>query len=52
MISPMTRAKAAFFLVLLFAAFALSACDHCGDPIRAQNGDTMMACKGDGPSAR
>jgi hypothetical protein len=42
--------RAAFPLVLIaFAAFTLSACDHCGDPIRAQFGGTPMACKGDTP---
>jgi hypothetical protein len=45
----MTRVKAASLIVLLFAAFALSACDHCGDPIRAQFGGTPMTCKGDTP---
>jgi hypothetical protein len=44
------RTLAALGLILI--AFALSACDTCGDPVRAQNGDTMTACKGDGPGIR
>ncbi|HVT55957.1 MAG TPA: hypothetical protein VHD34_07900, partial [Xanthobacteraceae bacterium] len=43
------RAKAVSVLALLFAAFTLSACDHCGDWARAQFGGTPMACKGDTP---
>jgi hypothetical protein len=30
---------------VLLAALSLAACDKCGDPIRASNGDTTIACK-------
>jgi hypothetical protein len=48
----MSRAKVFSLVVLAAAAFALSACDRCGDPITSQNGDRILACKGDGPSVR
>ncbi len=48
----MSPAKIFPFLAILFAALLLSACDRCGDPIRALNGDLTMACKGDEVSPR
>jgi hypothetical protein len=45
----MTRAKAISAVAILFATLVLSACDRCGDPV-AQNGNHIMACKGEKPS--
>ncbi len=52
MILAMSLAKISSLLAILFAALALSACDRCGNPIRALNGDLTMACKGDEVSPR
>jgi hypothetical protein len=44
------RKNILLILALFVASLALSACDSCGDPIRAQSGDTMMACKNNPPA--
>jgi hypothetical protein len=46
----MKREKILALAAVLLASLALSACDSCGDPIRAQSGDHMMACKNNPPS--
>jgi hypothetical protein len=37
--------KAVPLLAVLLAALLLSACDRCGDPIRALGGNAPTACK-------
>jgi len=45
----MGRVRLLFVLALFAASFALSACDPCGYPIRAQGSGALAACKGDVP---
>jgi hypothetical protein len=45
----MTRSGILAIFLLAASAFALAACDTCGDPIRAQSGDQTMACKSGTP---
>jgi hypothetical protein len=50
MLLRMKRFAKVFPLIgVVFAALMLSACDRCGDPV-AQNGNHIMACKGEQPS--
>lgn len=46
----MKRERILALVAVLLASLTLSACDTCGDPIRAQSGDTMMACKNNPPA--